>query len=88
MPTIGVEAGLELALSAHPRASAALVADSTCLDRAVLAVPAWEAALVLAGPMVEQCRAAGSGLAVLRLVLAAQAGLVAQLRLRLVAVRP
>ena len=88
MPTIGVEAGLELALSAHPRASAAQAADSIYLDRPVLAVPAWEAALVLAGPMVERCRAAGSGLAVLRLVLAAQAGLVAQLRLRLVAGHP
>ena len=40
MPTIGVEDGLELALSAHLQASAALVADSMCLDRAVLAVPA------------------------------------------------
>ena len=86
MPTIGVEDGQELALSAHPRASAALVADSTCLDRAVLAVPA--SALVLAEPMVGRCHAADSELVVPSLALVARAGLVARLRLRLVAGHP
>ena len=88
MPTIGVEAGLELALSAHPRASAALVADSIYLDRPVLAVPAWEAALVLAEPIVGRCHAADSELVVPSLALVARAGLVARLRLRLVAGHP
>ena len=85
MPTIGVEDGQELVLSAHPQESA-LVADSMYLDRPVLAVPA--SALVLAAPMVERCRAADSGLVVLWLALVAQAGLVARLRLRLVAGPP
>ena len=86
MPTIGAEDGLELALSAHPRASAALVADSMYLDRAVLAVPA--SALVLAEPMVERCHAADSELVVPSLALVARAGLAARLRLWLVAGHP